>query len=672
MIIKLKCPNKKCNAIQEEKSHSVVGNCILVTLKCGHSIVKPYVKSSESLVISNDGKELRKFQYDGVRAAEESGIRFLFADEMGLGKTPQVLAVLRRNPQCFPVIILVKASLKFQWNREFVRWLGKDPKRIAQIVHGSSSKILPGLDGYIIGLDLLKNLDLEQVIEQIKPKTIVIDECQLIKNRDSARTKAVQMLCSGKIIHQRKDTPDLEKRKRIAIIAKDLMQYHNVDLRFKLNFEELHNNVLGMTECKAIHENEGIITGKITLSRKHAENDSEDEVIETILHEIAHAITPGAGHSKIWRDTSLAIGGDGQAKAWCNGTIEPKTQLEQPLYVLAASGTPIKNNASEYFPILNILDPRQFPSYADFERTYIGGVRTAYGLKPGGIRPYMLESFMQATKGILIRRERQEVMPDLPLVNRVFFHTEMGEVVQKMYDKMMAKFTDAYEEMEAEGGWSNQSLRTNVLAYITKMKHIAGIAQIDPCVEWVEEFLEDTDRKLCIFVHHKDVGEVLFRRLSERTPVFDAGVPVMFTSDLDAVAREKAKDDFCKGSSRIAILSTLSSGEGLDGLQFVCSDMILLERQWNPANEEQVEGRFSRFGATAKQINATYFLALGTIVEWLSELVEVKRQIVKQTMTGEDLQINEAGLMKELAEVTMQRGRKWSLASATTAKRKAL
>lgn len=50
----------------------------------------------------------------------------------------------------------------------------------------------------------------------------------------------------------------------------------------------------------------------IQLQPTYVELNSEEEVKETILHEIAHALRPRHGHNKYWRRTALSIGCSGR------------------------------------------------------------------------------------------------------------------------------------------------------------------------------------------------------------------------------------------------------------------------------------------------------------------------------------------------------------------------
>ena len=97
-------------------------------------------------------------------------------------------------------------------------------------------------------------------------------------------------------------------------------------------------------------------------------------------------------------------------------------------------------------------------------------------------------------------------------------------------------------------------------------------------------------------------------------------------------------------------------------MQF-CQDCIIMERQWNPKKEEQAERRFIRpEGAKGSTVNANYVVVDGTIDEYLTELVEIKRANTDQTLDGVEYEWNEAGLVKELAAVLAKKGsKKWRL-----------
>jgi SNF2 family DNA or RNA helicase len=108
------------------------------------------------------------------------------------------------------------------------------------------------------------------------------------------------------------------------------------------------------------------------------------------------------------------------------------------------------------------------------------------------------------------------------------------------------------------------------------------------------------------------------------------------------------------------LLSTQAAAEGLN-LQF-CSDCLIMERQWNPSTEEQAEARFTRPGSTADRVNAHYLIAAGTIDDFFTELVEIKRRNVAQTLDGQEFEWDEKSLMAELGRVAMEKGlRKWKL-----------
>jgi SNF2 family DNA or RNA helicase len=315
------------------------------------------------------------------------------------------------------------------------------------------------------------------------------------------------------------------------------------------------------------------------------------------------------------------------------------------------SGTPIKNNAGEYFPILNFVNPEQFPSEAKFLRDDVvwDGVKS-YGLK----YPKMFEN---KTKDWIIRYLREDVLPDLPPIFRQFRKVEMEAGLSEAYKQVVKEFAQFYDSLDDEPDFGDGS---NILGYFSKMRHLTGISKAQDAVDYAEEFLLSTNRKLTLFVHHKDVGQMIIRKLAQTLKDGGFDEPAEITSDMDVQTRQANVEKFRAPGCRILVASTLAAGEGLN-LQF-CSDCLIVERQWNPANEEQAEARFPRPGTLLKRseggtINAGYLIAINTIDEWLTSLVEKKRSIMQQTLDGKNIPYDQQSLMKELASILAQQGR---------------
>jgi SWI/SNF-related matrix-associated actin-dependent regulator of chromatin subfamily A-like protein 1 len=514
------CPICGIKNVQAKKI-SKFGSSNFITLECGHTYVEAGIKevAFESLILE-DGRILHPFQNEGVKFIERSNFRCQISDEMGLGKTIQAIGAINLHyDELKPILIIVKASLTFNWLREIV----KGSRKIAQIFE-SGDKILPGIGIVIVSYDTLVprkvrgsewevNENNFKTLRDFHAKTIILDEVQAIKNHNAKRTQAIRELVRS------------------------------------------------------------------------------------------------------------------------NGTK----------HIISLSGTPIKNNALEYFPILNLLHPELFPTLESFERNWVDYYWNGTTNKPGGIKNP--DEFLALTKNFIIRRTRDEVMPELPKILRDFKYYKMGEIVRKEYGKKVKKLDEFLEENENQSG---NEFYTNLMAYLSILRHITGLSKIEPAIEYINEFIENGGKKIVIFHHHIDAGDILTRKLSE------FGIPcIRMTAADNAETRSDKIEQFRTGEEIVLIAPTLACGEGIN-LQF-CSNAILLEREWNPANEEQVEGRFSRIGSVAGTIDVCYPTAVETIDEYFAEIVERKRAIVDQSLDGRISDWNESEVMLELANLVVKK-----------------
>ena len=316
--------------------------------------------------------------------------------------------------------------------------------------------------------------------------------------------------------------------------------------------------------------------------------------------------------------------------------------------VIGMSGTPWKNRGSEFFTILNLLAPAKFSNYQQFLIRWVETYTDSNGnTKLGGIREP--EKFREYIKDIAIRREVCDVMKEMPDVNRTLLYHQLDDITQTTYDDVESDFVKWYNGV-VMGGQDpfSQFGEDNILAKLQRMRHITGLAKIPATMEFVEEFIEETDRKLCIFVHHKDVGEILYRQIKE---LHGSEFPVLkLHAGLNSMERFEMQELFNKSDRAIMVASTLAAGEGIN-LQ-TCADAILHERQWNPANEDQAApGRFRRIGSKYNLVNVTFPTAAGTVDDILAGIVERKRAHFHSAMnTGEGVKWEETEVIRELVD----------------------
>jgi hypothetical protein len=335
--------------------------------------------------------------------------------------------------------------------------------------------------------------------------------------------------------------------------------------------------------------------------------------------------------------------------------------------VVPLSGTPWKNRGSEFFPVLNMMDPVKFYSHQAFLDNWVSFYWEGNKKKMGGIKnPARFREFVAS---LLIRREYNEVMDEFPDVNRMKLAVQLEELEQSTYDDSVSDFVAWYNEQVENKGSEDALSGLEVLAKMSRMRHIVGLSKIPATLGYVDEFIEDTDKKIVIFVHHKDVGELMVGALKNTDKasnpdwyelaqkLVDEGISVYQYTSAHTGRPEgyDIQENFNKSPRCIMVASTLACGEGID-LQ-TCSDSILHERQWNPQNEDQAApGRFRRIGQLSSVINITVPEGEGTIDQHLDGIIEGKRRQFHEVMNkGEVPTWNEGDLGKAVAKIIVSK-----------------
>jgi SNF2 family DNA or RNA helicase len=288
--------------------------------------------------------------------------------------------------------------------------------------------------------------------------------------------------------------------------------------------------------------------------------------------------------------------------------------------VIFLSGTPIKNRASEFYPILHLIHRDLYPTRSVFTSRWLD-------YKGERVVDWKLESFQRELDSIMIRRLKSEVATDLPPFQRVFLEVDLEDAeVKDVYNKKVDLFENWLNSASSEEDGVSQ---TSLLGWLASLRRITATAKANLVADIVETAMEELPEgeKLCVGIHHEGPLNILQFMLEKYSPLSLTGKDS--PEKKSQIAQEFTNDP----SKRLIFLSMLAGGIGLN-LQ-VCNNVYGLERQWSSADEEQFEARFFRIGQT-RTVTVCYVIARKTIDQYFSDMVEEKRRIFAAVVDGRE------------------------------------
>lgn len=300
-------------------------------------------------------------------------------------------------------------------------------------------------------------------------------------------------------------------------------------------------------------------------------------------------------------------------------------------HIIALSGTPIKAYLWQFYTILHILDSKSFPDRTSFYIRYCG--MSPVDSEPPLDKINNLDELQALLKNVMIRRTKGKVLKELP---------EKVRTVIPLYIENIKKYKEAEE-----------ALLPNIHKASKKtfdhLKWSAFEVKKEAAVKWIQDFLTSTDEKICVFGYHREVLEFLYDKFKTQSVLYYGGVT---QSKKNKMIKQFQNDKNC----RLFFGNILSAGVGVDGLQKVCSTMIIIEFSWSPADHDQVEDRLHRFGQ-ASQTMIYYLVAPQTVESHIMYLLDEKRKIVKTILDGEKPGENELlqGLIRRYQHIEKTR-----------------
>jgi hypothetical protein len=311
-----------------------------------------------------------------------------------------------------------------------------------------------------------------------------------------------------------------------------------------------------------------------------------------------------------------------EAQAIKNPASETAQQLRRvPARMkLALTGTPIENGLGDLWAILDFTNPGLVGTRAEFVTQMSGDGEVA----------------LRALNGILLFRRTKaepEVAAELPDKIDELDHCTMTPEQIGLYQAVLDDLV--LQAGDPDGDTAQR--KGAVLAAITALKQICNhpaayrddgrpLAGRSGKLARLEEIVESVfaaGERVLVFTHFATWGRRLADHLSEVT-----GVPIScYDGSLARGVRDKLVHEFQIGEGAGALVLSLKAGG--TGLNLTSANhVVLYDRWWNPAVEDQARDRAWRIGQDRTVISHR-LVCPGTVDERVEEVVAGKRHIAQ-------------------------------------------
>jgi SNF2 family DNA or RNA helicase len=310
----------------------------------------------------------------------------------------------------------------------------------------------------------------------------------------------------------------------------------------------------------------------------------------------------------------------GRATAWTRAVLWLAERCNR-LYLL--TGTPVPNWAHEIYMPLRLLHPKahEVRSYWRWVETWFNiwkpewGGHKVLGLKKG----VTWEAFVRGNRlhTDLLRRTREQVLPDLPPLTETTLELEMTLSQAKLYRSLKKDYlawTDSGHEVSA---WSAGGLHTKLMQITTGPEVLDPMARPGCKAGAVEQLLEERRHQpTVIFTHFRATAEFLWG------VAHGLGIAVgIVTGGHGPAAREGVLEQFRTGEITVLVGTLDTLAEGLTLTQ--ADTCILVEHSWRPSRNEQAMRRLHRIGQS-RPVTVIHLVTAGTVDVGMQSLLSKK------------------------------------------------
>ncbi|MFH8575013.1 SNF2-related protein [Streptomyces zaomyceticus] len=303
---------------------------------------------------------------------------------------------------------------------------------------------------------------------------------------------------------------------------------------------------------------------------------------------------------------------------------------------LALTGTPVENNLSELWTLLDWANPGLFGPLKVFRSRYAAAAER----EPDGPAARALARLVAP---FLLRRRKSDphVAPELPA------KVESRRIVELTAEQVALYEAVVRETMEQLAHAPSLARSGLVFKLITALKQItnhpahywgeehpgaarareftARSAKLEALAELVEAITARGEAAL-VFTGYVAMGRLLTEHLAHL-----GHRPLFLHGGLDTRQRQELVDAFQAGRSPLFVLSLRAGGTGLTLTR--ASHVVHFDRSWNAAVEDQASDRAHRIGQR-RTVTVHRLVTRGTIEDRIDQLLTHKRALQDTVLSG--------------------------------------
>ncbi|MHC3452585.1 DEAD/DEAH box helicase [Streptomyces prasinus] len=324
---------------------------------------------------------------------------------------------------------------------------------------------------------------------------------------------------------------------------------------------------------------------------------------------------------------------------------------------VALTGTPVENNLSELWAVLDWTTPGLLGRLGTFRRRYADAVE-------GGTDPAAAEQLARLVRPFLLRRHKSDpgIAPELPPKTETDHAVSLTQEQTALYEAVVREALAEISGTSGGSGADGMARRGMIVKLLTGLKQICNhpaqflkeerpaLAGRSGKLELLDELLDTVlAERSCVlvFTQYVRMARLLERHLAAR------GVPSQFLHGGTPVAeREAMVRRFQEGGVPVFLLSLKAAGTGLNLTR--AEHVVHYDRWWNPAVEAQATDRAHRIGQT-RPVQVHRLIAEGTIEDRIADLLVRKRELADAVLGSGEAALTEL-TNAQLADLVALRG----------------